>query len=219
MERKTRNTKIVTINDLLMLPLSKFYHDKKHIDAILPIIDDNDSPEPTRQIAGSKSKRISLRLIDWFITNYSKKNNTVITRNDAQGNVIHFNVYLSYRSQLKAYSKKLFDPFRRRDRIMFFYDKKKSIETTIGQLNIFRWILENKIIDYIKDHFDQIDRDMVTTQKKNQMRKLQEDNIKTKAIDTPNGTILQKRKKRNTLSKSSSKNINLINGIRTIKFD
>ena len=58
---------------------------------------------------------------------------------------------MNYKSQLKAFSKKQFDPFCRRKRIKFDYEKSKNIITTIGQLNFFKWIIENKILDYIKD--------------------------------------------------------------------
>lgn len=214
MDRK-RNKKhksdIITTNDLLMIPLSKFYQEKSHINAILPIIEGNESHK-------RESQKISLRLIDWFITNYSKKREIIITRRE-RSNVIHFNVYLSYRNQLKAYSKKLFDPFRRRDRITFFYENKKSIETTVGQLNIFKWILENDILSYIKSHFSIIESDMIKTQRDNMRRKLTEDNIRTRVIQGPEGPMIQKRKKRNQLSKSCIKNMSFMNSNRTLKFD
>lgn len=199
--------KIADSKDLLMASLSKFYNTKNNINIIIPIIE-------------GKSD-ISLRLIDWFVTNYSKKNNIVILK-EQNNNVYHFNVYLSYRSQLKAYSKQLFDPFRRRDRITFMYDNDNdmSIETTIGQLNFFRWILQNDILNYITNNISYIEKDMVKTQKDNQKKKNEEGNIKIKEVKTDNGvTIVTKRKKRIQLSKSSMKNMNLINGKRVIQFD
>lgn len=208
---KKQKNNIITTNDLLMIPLSKFYQNKSNINTILPIIVANETKKKI-------SKKISLRLIDWFVTNYSKKKETVITRKE-DNNIIHFNVYLSYRNQLKAYSKKLFDPFRRRDRITFFYENKKYIETTIGQLNIFRWILENNILEYIKENFIQIESDMIKTQRENMRRKLSEENIKTKTVETPNGPVVQKRKKRNQLSKSCIKNMSFLNSHRTLQFD
>jgi hypothetical protein len=161
---------------------------------------------------------ISLRLVDWFITNYSKKNNTIITRK-ISNNIVHLNVYLSYRSQLKSYSKTCFDPFRRRDRIVFQYDENNTIETTIGQLNMFRWILQNDVIDYIAKHRDAIEKDMVQTQKENQKKKLNKDNLKVKVVETENGVVTKTRKKRNELSKSVMKNMNKVQGERTIQFD
>jgi len=193
--------------DLLMISLSKFYNTKSNILKILPILEGN-SP-------------ISLRLIDWFVTNYSKKNNNVITRQQ-NNNIIHFNVYLSYRSQLKAYSKQLFDPFRRRERITFTYDNigKKNIETTIGQMNFFRWVIQNDILDYMEKNLKEIEEDMVKTQKDNSAKKLNEDNLKIKTIQTSTGNIVvQKRKKRKQLSKASINNINMLSGHRVVDFD
>ena len=79
--------------------------------------------------------QISLRIVDWFVTNYSKKHFVVfsIMENDEK---IRFKVYNDYKLlKLKAYSKKRFDPFCRWERISFPYDENKYVETTIGQLN------------------------------------------------------------------------------------
>lgn len=196
--------KVVDSKELLLMSLSKFYNVKSHIQRVLPIIDGQ--------------SRISLRLIDWFVTNYAKKNNIVITR-QIDNNIIHFNVYLSYRSQLKAYSKQLFDPFRRRERLTFKCDNKTSIETTIGQLNFFRWIIQNDIIEFVNKHIEEIEEDMILTQKENHTKKMNEENIKYKTIHTENGVIVQKRKKRNQLSKASINNFNLLQGRHVIAFD
>lgn len=201
--KKSNLNKISNSKDLLMLSLSKFYT-KAIVAKILSIIEGESN--------------ISLRLIDWFVTNYSKKYNTVITKQQ-NNNIIHFNVYLSYRSQLKAYSKQLFDPFRRRDRITFYFDKESSIETTIGQLNFFRWIISNDILEYIGSNLKDIENDMIKVQKDNQTKKNNEENIKVKVVQTDEGVVIQKRKKRIQLSKSSIKNMNLFNGQRTIQFD
>lgn len=58
-----------------------------------------------------------------------------------------------------------------RDRIIFIYDNNKSIETTIGQLNMFKWIIENNILQYIHDNYTQIDSDMIKSQKDNLEKK------------------------------------------------
>jgi hypothetical protein len=115
--------------------------------------------------------KISLRSIDWFITNYSKKHNIYYmifkdkqgypTSNETQGSFdTSFNAHQSYKSQLKAYSKKSFDPFCRRQRITFTFHTGEQIETTIGQLNFFRWAIQNLVIDYIMEHKDTIEGDM-----------------------------------------------------------
>ncbi len=199
-----KSNRIIDSKDLLMISLSKFYNVKTNVNKIIPLVE--------------QRSEISLRLVDWFVTNFSKKNNTVITK-EKNGNIIHFNVYLSYRNQLKAYSKEKFDPFRRNEHIIFYYDVEKSIETTHGQLNFFRWVIQNDILDYIQEHLEEIETDMLTTQKQNQNKKKDEDNIRIKAVQTENGIVYQKRKKRSQLSKSSIKNMNKLDGNRTIKFD
>jgi hypothetical protein len=204
MDGKTK-TSGSTSKDLLMVSLVRFYNNKTLVQKIVPIIE-------------GKSE-ISLRLIDWFVTNYAKKHGTIITKRQLH-NVIHFNVYLSYRSQLKAYSKQQFDPFRRRDRIMFYYDKDLYIETTIGQLNFFRWVLQNSILEYIVEYTAAIEKDMMLSQKENQSLRLKSENIRLKVIKKENGeTVVQKRKKRNELSKSISSNLNHLHGKQTISFD
>lgn len=140
--------------ELLMVSLSRFFAEPVNMRAVLPYI--------------TGDSEISLRLIDWFVTNFSKKHNVVLSHELADGSGVHFNVYLNYRAQLKAYSKQQFDPFRRRDRIEFFYDEgSPSVETTIGQLNFFRWMLQNRVIDYVSNHADTIERDMISCQRVN----------------------------------------------------
>lgn len=201
----SKRSNVVDSKELLMLSLSKFYSNKVTFSKIVPIIE---GKHP-----------ISLRLIDWFVTNYAKKRSTIITK-QIDNNVVHFNVYLSYRAQLKAYSKQQFDPFRRRERISYYYEKTKCIDTTIGQLNFFRWIIQNDILLYIDDHLKEIEDDMLSTQKENVAKRNISENIKVKVIKTENGDeITQKRKKRNELSKSFIKNMNKFDGMRRINFD
>ena len=105
--------------DLLMIPLTQFFKKKKNLDKMLAIINEH--------------SKISLRILDWFVTNYSKKYNTAYDLYDSDGNLKKFIVYLDYKSQLKAYSKKQFDPFRRRERISFYDYDNNEIITTVGQ--------------------------------------------------------------------------------------
>ena len=106
----------------------------------------------------SNNYNISLRIIDWFVTNYCKKYNIFWVENNQR-----FVVYLNYKLQLKAYSKKYFDPFCRRERIFFHYKDEEYLETTVGQLNFFKWIIEHNIINYIKNHYEDIEFDMQNT--------------------------------------------------------
>ena len=71
-----------------------------------------------------------------------------------------FKVYNDYKLKLKAYSKKRFDPFCRWERITIPYNNDNCMETTIGQLNFFKWAIENKIIEYIQNNYSEIEKDM-----------------------------------------------------------
>jgi hypothetical protein len=106
--------------------------------------------EKIRCILTGESK-LSLRLIDWFVTNYAKKFNTAFVNSQNK----HIIIYLSYKSHLKAYSKKMFDPFCRYKRIKF-----QDIDTTVGQLNFFEWIISDEILDYIYTNTEEIQKDM-----------------------------------------------------------
>lgn len=97
------------------------------------------------------TSNISLRVLDWFVTNYSKKNN--VSYVTAEGR--HVIVYLAYKARLKAYSKKMLDPFCRWDRIAF-----RDVSTTVGQMNFFAWAHEDEIFQYLETHLDEIQNDM-----------------------------------------------------------
>jgi hypothetical protein len=133
-------------HDLLLKSLEKYYSSNAKINTKIIDIIEGKSP-------------ISLRLIDWYVTTYCKSNNVVLTKNKREG---YFNVYMNYRAQLKAFKKIQFDPFRRRERIMFWFATKDSsgISTTIGQLNFFKWAIENKILENIEKNRIFLEKEM-----------------------------------------------------------
>ena len=97
----------------------------------------------------NKSGGISLRNLEWFITNYSKKNNLSYKTGDGK----IFSVHCAYKSSLDGYSKKLFDPFCRSSKINYVIPgTSDEIHTTVAQLNFIRWCIKNNIIEYIKEH-------------------------------------------------------------------
>ena len=122
---------------MVISSLQRFYSNHPEIKKVLTYLN-GDAP-------------LSLRIIDWFVTKYSRKK---FIRYPLNGQ--DFLVYLSYKGQLKAYSKQYFDPNCRRERIMFRIPGHDQIMTTIGKLNFFRWALESKILDYIESHEEEI---------------------------------------------------------------
>lgn len=155
-------------NELLLRSLLTFYAHRPHMEILCNIVEEK--------------SRISLRLIEWFVTNYSKKNYTwyeipaqnkssIVMGTDA--NMTRFKVFNQYRLESKSFSKTRFDPFCRRERLLmpYPYDPTRSIETTLGQLNYFRWLIENHVIEYIEAHYDDIDRDMKENNGSNKRRR------------------------------------------------
>jgi hypothetical protein len=110
-----------------------------------------------------KSKDMPLRLLDWFVTNYSKKNDVSYYIKRPNNRIEYFNVFRSYRAQLKGSKKREFDPFCRGETMLLEYKKRNKIifiETAICQLKFFKWMIENLIFDYIKTNLDDIYSDM-----------------------------------------------------------
>ena len=136
-----------TQNELLLNKLMNYYNTNNNLDKMLQII--------------NGESKISLRIVDWFATNYSKKHYTVYDINK-NGLLERFKVYTDYKLKLKAYSKKRFDPFCRWERITIPYKNDIYVQTTLGQLNFFKWALENKVIEYIENYYHIIDNDMNT---------------------------------------------------------
>ena len=190
-------TNCTTQNDLLMVNLMKFYDEDNNLEKMLRIIN-GESP-------------ISLRIIDWFATNYAKKFFTVYE----VGANRRFKVYVDYKLKLKAYSKRRFDPFCRWDRITIPYSNGTFIQTTIGQLNFFKWALENGVVAYIESHYGTIEDDMNarnSTSRRNNVTKdadaNDEEHVGTNGNSNGNSNSNNKtRKKREELSISATKSI------------
>jgi hypothetical protein len=145
-DSQTRKRKIHCKQELIIMSLQSFYASRKDLGEIMELL--------------QGTSIISLRLIDWFVTNYAKRH--------AIGYILggqEYMVYMSYKSQLKAYSKKLFDPFCRRERIMFSLPGTEQFVTTVGKLNFFRWAIEKNVIEYLKKHREVIEAEMNTHMK------------------------------------------------------
>ena len=185
------NNKIYTTqNELLLKNLMIFYKTNDLDGNYNP----NNNLDKMLKIITGESK-ISLRIVDWFATNYAKKYYTLYVIEGTQDNITRrFKVYDDYKLKLKAYSKRRFDPFCRWDRISIPYTNDKFIETTIGQLNFFKWALENKVIDYIEQNYAEIEKDMNNRNSTSKRKEISLDNSKT-------------RKKREELSISATKSI------------
>jgi len=182
-----------TQNDLLMKCLMDFYADKTRLNEMMKII--------------NGESVISLRIVDWFVTNYAKKFYTIYElpqERNGKSSTIRFKVYNDYKLKLKAYSKKRFDPFCRWERITIPYNDDNCMETTIGQLNFFKWAIENKIIHYIQENYNDIEKDMNERNSISKKKKDTDGDIQNSTIIISNDSG-KTRKKREELSVSACK--------------
>jgi len=195
------STTLNTQNGLLMRNLMEFYENKEYLNKMMRII--------------NGESKISLRLVDWFVTNFAKKYYTVYelpvkpkiahvsTNQETSVQVsetFRFKVYNDYKLRLKAYSKLNFDPFCRWSRISIPYDENRFMETTIGQLNFFKWAIEHNIMDYIDSNYQDIENDM---NNRNSTAKRRDDVVDS--TDQSKTDQTKTRKKREELSISACK--------------
>jgi hypothetical protein len=202
---------VTTQKQLLLDNLMDFYKHNEHIG--------KNPLQKMMEVINGESK-ISLRIVDWFVTNYAKKYFTVyevpkIVHNEiSQTETVRFKVFHEYKLKLKAYAKKNFDPFCRWERIQIPYDEESSMETTIGQLNFFKWAIENRIIDYIQAHYSEIEDDMNSRNSTSKRKTV----ISTSG-SSGGGDENKTRKKREELSISACKCIKKENVKIVVKFN
>lgn len=126
-------------SDLLLKSITEFYEEPENFELLKGILE--------------KTSGVSLRNLEWFITDYSKKKNFSYTTKTGK----LFSVHMSYKSSLDGYSKKLFDPFCRTQKIEF-----QGIQTTVAQLNFIRWCIKNDIITTTKEVLGESPNEEVT---------------------------------------------------------
>jgi len=130
---------------ILLKSLRAFFEDPTHLKSLTNALSDD---------------TLSLRVIDWACTNYSKKHNVTYLVTDQFGQRA-FNLFLEYKSQLKSFSKRYFDPIKRRDSIEFVDSNGRTIHTTCGQLCFFRWAIKYNVVDFCLEHLEEIEKDMM----------------------------------------------------------
>lgn len=180
--------KLLSQEDVLISKLLEFYSIPQNMMIFVGIVE--------------QETVISLRLLDWFSTNYSKFNKIYIGSTD---------IHSDYKNKLDGYRKRSFDPFCRKKRIFVFCEddnirkpKGKKIDlkykyidnyeeylsntsgivTTIGQLNFFMWCIEKGIINYIIQNIKHIEKSMSESYSK-------KNNFKKKYIGTTHKTVMK----------------------------
>jgi hypothetical protein len=186
-----------------MLPsLLKFFSVKSHFDVL-------------KEFKRSKQSKFSVGLLNWFNVNYSKEYGVEYTI-EHLGRQRSVYIWQSYNAALSGYKKEYFDPFARGKNcgkeIAIEYDG-EVIQTTIRQLNYFRWAINNGVIDYVKAHVDEIYDDM----NKRGRNASQSDSMSTVSSEAGSSISSDTEKKRQ-ISVSASKKLGIHGVTMTVKF-
>lgn len=109
---------------------------------------------------------VSLRMLDWLVTNYAKRRALCVTT--TAGKRVH--VYEDYRAALATFRRRNFDPFcrsRRRtgqgetvDHCVVLREAERTHSTSLGQLNFMIWAVQRGVLQYARQHAQQLQRDM-----------------------------------------------------------
>ncbi|MCH9717935.1 MAG: hypothetical protein K0U52_12775 [Gammaproteobacteria bacterium] len=140
----------------------EFYDDEVMHTMFLPII--------------SKKDDLSLREIDWAVTNFTKKNPVIYkaapfqhihhtTQDLASKEQVAVNIHADYKKWLSNFKRRSFDMFRRGKRIFFKHDG-QVYSTTVGQLNFFHWAERYGVLSYIRSNLQQIKTDHIVSTKR-----------------------------------------------------
>ena len=87
------------------------------------------------RIANSSSPPISLRALSWFVSNGIED---AATRED-------------YERNLRKFTRRKFDPFRRCDRKEIELAG-ETVVTTVGQMNFFKWMIERGLWQFVSQN-------------------------------------------------------------------
>lgn len=176
----------------MMPSLREFFSCKYNFDVLKEFIDSRKS----------RKNKLSVGLLDWFNVNYAKQYGVEykLTRM-GRSRTIH--VEQSYNAALDGYGKECFDPFARGKKnggaMILTNSDGDQVTTTLRQLNYFRWAINTGVIDYVKDHVDEIYQDFVERSNRGGKKKTGE--------------------KKQKLSVSASKSLGLHNVKMTVRFD
>lgn len=108
----------------------------------------------------TQTSRVSIRMMDWLVTNYSKEKK--ITYTYKKGSITRiFDVHNEYKNTLDSYGRRLFDPFRRGPRV-FFTVEETTHESTLGQLTFWWWAQTKGVFTFCFENAETIEKHMNT---------------------------------------------------------
>jgi hypothetical protein len=142
--------------------IESFFTDDMVLKLLCPVID--------------QTYDVSLRALDWTVVNWSKKHRIVCKVETGRGKVDVVNIFSVYKDVLRRWRRRMFDPFRRRERVHFWHPSSKVLySTTVGQLNFLRWAHTYGVIEQARLYLPQIEKDMVSTLSESKERRTLEE--------------------------------------------
>lgn len=193
--------------------INDFFEDKdkcndKDIEKMILMIKDKDKK--------SQKSEISLRLLDWLVTKYSKKLSIFVKTIEGDKQ----NLKLCYKSTLKTYKKRYFDPFKRKNKGIKFWHyytikgKEYKVWTTIGQLNFFKWAIYNGVIRYVEENMSTLCKEMKKSNSEDKKRKENDSTSDTSESNSKSKKSIDLKK-----NKKSTNQVGIKNGKLEISFD
>jgi len=141
--------------------IAPFYTDEVVMELLVPIID--------------QTYDVSLRALDWAVVNWSKKHRIVCKVDTGNGRMDVVNIFSVYKDVLRRWRRRMFDPFRRRERVYFRHPHTGAVySSTVGQLNFIKWARTFGVIEQARAHLRQIETDMVSTLSESKKRRVEE---------------------------------------------
>ena len=141
-------TRLTSQQRLMVYKANLFFQDREHLQTLLDLL-------------VTKSE-ISMRTLEWFVINYSRRHRTSYRVSD-NGHKYRFVVYDEYRKQMDAYGKDHFDPFCRKHKVACTYiddEEEYQIPTSVGQLNYLYWIRRYGVLIYLRRHLEEVVAEM-----------------------------------------------------------
>ncbi len=127
----------------LYILLESFFTEEHLKDIIIPIL--------------SHERPIRMRTLEYLVTTYAPMHNVQYKRDERD--LTPWNLYESYRRELRFGNKKKVDMYKRGAKFLFRKGNSEII-TSVAQLGFFRWAIQNKVIDWAMDHSEAIKQEM-----------------------------------------------------------
>ena len=114
--------------------------------------------------------RVSIRVMDWYVTNYTKKHCTSYLFESEKSSRM-FHVHDEYNEKCNAQGRRLFDPFRRGPRVFFETSDGLMHESTLGQIFFWHWADVHGVLKNLEKDLHAVEKHQADMHAESQKRK------------------------------------------------